>query len=105
MVSDSTSTAESWLSGSSPVTDVAFGSPGCCWVPRSKTFVQLPDVVFGPAVVSSMSRPPIIRWSALFGSISNGVENSGLVMPEGVMSLQVLPPSVVTDIVPPTYSS
>ena len=58
-----------------------------------------------PAVVSSTSRPPIIRWLAFAGSIWNGVENWADVSPDGWMSVHVLPPSVVTEMSPATYSS
>ncbi len=71
----SVSTADSWLSGSSPDAAAA-ASPGCSRVPRSKTAAQLLDVVPGPAVVSTTLRPPVTRCFASFSSISNGVENS-----------------------------
>ena len=61
-------------------------------------------VVAEPAVVSKTSRPPMSRCAALAGSIWNGVVNSGEVS-AGLMRSQFLPPSVVTRISPPTYSS
>ena len=98
------------MSGSVALDD-ALASPGFFIVPRSYTYFQSVDsagvpglVVFGPEMVSATSRPPTMRCRASVGSITNGVENMAEVR-NGLMSVHVFPPSVVTLMSPPVYSS
>ena len=78
---------------------VAFASPRCATVPRSKTLDQSSAPVPVPDPVSTTWRPAVSTWLASCGSTANGLENCPLVI-GGLMPVHDLPPSVVADMAP-----